>query len=99
MRRAVEARVTVAFLRADVLARVTVALRVFARLVIDAFFTPARRALRDETRAFFTDARYAGTEKAASDSATSFAIFDTYPRVSRKGGTPRWRRTLAGPAL
>jgi len=93
-------RKRLAFLRADVLARVTVALRVFARLAIDAFLTPARRALRDETRALFT-ARYAGTAKAASESesASSFAIFVTYPRVSRNGGTPRWRRTLPGPAL
>ena len=95
----VEARVTVARLRADVLPRVTVVLRFGARLVMDAFFTPARRALRDETRALFTGARYAGTEKAASEPATSCAIFDTYPRVSPKGGTPRWRRTLPGPAL
>ena len=84
------ARVTVAFFLVADLARVTVALRVLARLVIDALRTVALRVFaRDDTRAFLTGARYAGTENAASESATSFAIFDTYPRVSRNGGTPR----------
>jgi len=74
----VEARRTVARFFTGVLARVTVALRALARLAIDAFLTVALRALaRDETRAFFTGARKAGTEKAASEFATSFAIFDT----------------------
>lgn len=76
--RDVEARLAVAFLAADVRARDAVALRVLARLVMDAFLTVAARFLaREETRAFLTGARYAGTEKAASESATSLAIFET----------------------
>ena len=75
MPRRAEARV-----RDDV--RFTVDAFLFAgafRLDIDAFLTPARRELRDDTRALFTGARYAGTEKAAPESESDriFAILVT----------------------